>query len=394
MARDRSGEGRGKIPRAILSKEVRPRDLVWSWRADEPNGGGGENCAFITDDGMADLPCSYHLPYACRGAAGSWQVTQGAGSWSGGGAACAQELGEAYRFAVPGNFPEARAVKAATSAGAWTWVNLHDRSLEGTWQANVEARPIERTSQHGGPGGDPFDHRDHLGLGLQWTMNIRKVYLRSNTRINKVGVVYNNGFAIEQGGNGGSYAEMSLSWNEPIDDAEVCIDRRNGKDRVFYLAFRTNRGRVLEGGTYRGTCTACSGREVIGLFGRSAEHLQALGFYTRSTADHRGWNHGEPNGGSAENCARFHGKILTDYACSASFPFACRNDGGQWRLSAQSGSWTQGNAACAAEGGTYRFAAPRTEREAQGLATAMAGLPSVWIHYSDRISEGAWRFGS
>lgn len=373
-----------------------PEDVVWGWRDDEPDRGTSENCAFLNQNGLGDLACTANLPYACRGPSGLWKVTAGTGVWEDGYDTCVNEYGQGYQFAVPFNAPEMlELIEEADLGSDWLWVNYHDRSVEGVWQANVEPSDIWKTPDYGGNGGEAFDDLSYLGLQRQWTSNLRRIYLRHNTRINKLGIEYNNGSIVEHGGNGGSHDQMWLGGGEFIQGVKVCTKKRDGKQRVYYLEFTTNRNNSLAGGQAIGTCTEYwfESRSLIGFYGRSNDHLQSIGFYARDQQQ-SGWNHGEPNGGGSENCARFGNGVLIDKACGDSYRFACRNSTGTWKVTTQTGTWDQGAGLCRSElGSNHTFAAPRTRKDAELIMSAMGGSGNVWVNYSDRENEGVWRFG-
>lgn len=108
---------------------------IWSWGENEPNNAGGEDCAHQRSDGRwNDISCDRTYFYACQSNNDdTWAISNYDGSWSDGDAAC-ENLGN-YRFSVPTNSLENEKLKAAKGGIDDVWLNYHDRSTEGEWQA-------------------------------------------------------------------------------------------------------------------------------------------------------------------------------------------------------------------------------------------------------------------
>lgn len=114
---------------------------IWSWDQNEPNNwGNNEHCAESWDNGRYnDRACGDVLQFACQQpGTHNWYVTTGSGPWASGQQQCASETGGQYRFATPTNgYDQARMMAAKTERGAGrVWLNLHDRRIEGHWEAN------------------------------------------------------------------------------------------------------------------------------------------------------------------------------------------------------------------------------------------------------------------
>lgn len=110
------------------------------------------------------------------------------------------------------------------------------------------------------------------------------------------------------------------------------------------------------------------------------------------------WDVNEPNNWNNEDCAEMWGNgRWNDAACAGARRFSCKNaDTGEWRISQKSGAWSDGAAACSSEaGGAFLFDVPANGYENRKLdeARKSAGASSVWLNFSDAISEGNWEKG-
>ncbi|WP_420589267.1 phosphatidylinositol-specific phospholipase C domain-containing protein [Bacterioplanoides sp.] len=106
------------------------------------------------------------------------------------------------------------------------------------------------------------------------------------------------------------------------------------------------------------------------------------------------WDKNEPNNhGGNQDCAVQWGNGRWDDAyCTDQHYFACENQNdGSWSLSTYKGEWTQGEAACAALGGDYKFSVPTSSKDNENLKTAKGGNSHVWLNYNDRQVEGNWQ---
>jgi hypothetical protein len=91
------------------------------------------------------------------------------------------------------------------------------------------------------------------------------------------------------------------------------------------------------------------------------------------------WAPGQPAAGSTNQCARSDGDThLRAVGCDDSHVFACVDSSGAWHVTAATGPWTAGPAACAAEFVGSHFAAPPNGYR-NGLMRSVAGSASVWV---------------
>lgn len=100
------------------------------------------------------------------------------------------------------------------------------------------------------------------------------------------------------------------------------------------------------------------------------------------------WRTDEP-ATSADGACATHGADgrfgAADCAAATPRPFAC-HDGSQWRITLSSGPWSDGEAACTAEG-LGSFSVPWNGYENERLKDAKSG-PDVWLDY--RALGGTW----
>lgn len=105
--------------------------LVWSWKTNEPPFNSNGLCAFEDAGGRFDSDaCDSSIPrkFACMSSTG-WVISNGAGSWSEGEAACEAQTAI---FAVPRNGYENELLKAASNSQE-VWLAYHFDSSTGTW---------------------------------------------------------------------------------------------------------------------------------------------------------------------------------------------------------------------------------------------------------------------
>ena len=105
--------------------------------------------------------------------------------------------------------------------------------------------------------------------------------MRSNARVDQVGVTLSNGTKLTHGGTGGSFSSLTLGSTEYVSSAYLCQAKHNNHTRVFYAKFTTNLGRTLAGGRTTSTCTtrtAPAGWQIAGFTGRSGSEVDKIGF--------------------------------------------------------------------------------------------------------------------
>jgi len=268
---------------------LKPQDLVWSWRTGEPNNANGqEHCAVsASDNRFNDVACNETHWVACRNQSGDWKVTGSGAQFKDGDARCKADFGSSYSFAVPVNAREYKRLLDTRRPTGDVWLNYQDLSMEGQWIANSSARlPYVTVASSGGDGGSSFDDKEEMKFDLYRSKprSVRKVVLRSGTRVDRVALEYSDGRSVGHGGSGGSERVLTLGTDEHVNQYEMCVDKHKGSKRVFYLKLRTNKGHEVVGGKKDGSCSSgtYTGKHLFGFHGRSGENVDALGFYFRA----------------------------------------------------------------------------------------------------------------
>jgi hypothetical protein len=142
------------------------------------------------------------------------------------------------------------------------------------WSTNTA---YEFSEQFGGPGGGTFNDIDRVPAGGRATT----IFIRSGSRLDRVGLTLSNGTALEHGGTGGTLASLTLGNDEYVTTAYLCRGQRNGRARVFHARFTTNLGRTLAGGSTTSDCitrSAPPGWQIAGFHGRSGTEVDKIGF--------------------------------------------------------------------------------------------------------------------
>jgi len=138
------------------------------------------------------------------------------------------------------------------------------------------------SEQYGGPHGNYFNDVDRVAPGARAT----EISLRSDARVDQMGVTLADGTKLTHGGEGGSYSSLALGSNEYVNSAYLCQGSKDNHTRVFYAKFTTNLGRTLAGGSTTSDCvtrTAPAGWQIAGFTGRADAEVDKIGFiYTRN----------------------------------------------------------------------------------------------------------------
>lgn len=134
---------------------------------------------------------------------------------------------------------------------------------------------LRKTSSIGGNGGSRFDDASKLSTG-EWLLGI---VLRSGRRVDRI-EFHTTRQTLRHGGSGGRQKSLSMNHGEWIEIIDVCEDHHRS-NRIFYVKFRTTRGRTLSGGTRNGSCHIFRfkrNHHVFGMHGRSGNEIDRLGF--------------------------------------------------------------------------------------------------------------------
>ncbi|MBU3020670.1 jacalin-like lectin [Aestuariibacter sp. A3R04] len=143
------------------------------------------------------------------------------------------------------------------------------------WRYETDSQ-IQWSDKYGGNGGTNFSDLDALAT----SNGISKIALRAGRRVDQIQLTFNSGSVSTRGGSGGSLEVLELQSGEYLTSLEICIGNKNGSDRVFYAAFKTNRENRIEGGRKSNECqtiTAPQGWQIEGLHGSSGDEIDSLG---------------------------------------------------------------------------------------------------------------------
>jgi hypothetical protein len=102
------------------------------------------------------------------------------------------------------------------------------------------------------------------------------------------------------------------------------------------------------------------------------------------------WAKGEPNNASDEDCTELNASgRWNDLACSATRPFACQDakDPDRFVVTSAQGSFQEGETRCNAEYPGTHFSVPQNAYQNARLTSAAQGK-SIWLNFTDRVTEG------
>lgn len=141
--------------------------------------------------------------------------------------------------------------------------------------AALQAVPYQRSSQYGGTGGNPFSD------DLTEVCRLSKLVIRSGARVDAITAVWelSNGTTrtgTRHGGTGGNEQTITFTKGETI----IRVEGRSGSE-LDQITFFTSDGRKF--GPYGGgggNPFTFTGSPVNGFFGRSADRVDAIGFFT------------------------------------------------------------------------------------------------------------------
>ncbi|MEM8996051.1 MAG: hypothetical protein AAGF23_14790, partial [Acidobacteriota bacterium] len=185
----------------LFHEDVKAKHMVWSWLEDQPSGDGDCGIANGWLGGFDDVPCNYDLKYACYGdVTDTWYVTSQKGHWDGGQQACVAQFGAGVDFAVPTNPRQMKDLLDTTTE--WVYVNYHDQSVEGVWQANTAPKNVRKQAYVGDIHiGNPIDQRYMIDRRL-YTGSYTEVTaarIRAKDRIKGIELTFSDGAVRRDG---------------------------------------------------------------------------------------------------------------------------------------------------------------------------------------------------
>jgi hypothetical protein len=135
---------------------------------------------------------------------------------------------------------------------------------------------LKLSDQFGGPHGTSYNDVNLLPAAPA----VHSIGIRTGSRVDGVNLTLSNGTTFVHGGTGGSPQTLNLASGEYVTKVDMNSGEKDGHTRVFWIAFTTNLGRVLTGGSATGTSasyTAPSGWQIVGFHGRSGDELDKMG---------------------------------------------------------------------------------------------------------------------
>ncbi|SFT00474.1 jacalin-like lectin [Marininema halotolerans] len=123
----------------------------------------------------------------------------------------------------------------------------------------------------GGNGGGSFNDLSKMSS----QNDVKKIILRTGSRVDQIGVQYTDGLTLRHGGSGGGEKALELGSNEWISQTTFCKG-----NTIHYAKIVTNQGRTVSGGNSTNECRvfkAPSGFKIAGFWGSSGSELDRVG---------------------------------------------------------------------------------------------------------------------
>lgn len=140
----------------------------------------------------------------------------------------------------------------------------------------------------GGPHGDPFN--DVAGVLSGEVPILTSLTVRGGSRVDAVSftVKYKSTGATataSHGGSGGDAKTLNLASGEFVTSTKFCSGQKDGRTRVFYASFTTNKGNTLANGVATSDCQTVNVPSdngdgawgLAGFWGRSGDEIDRLG---------------------------------------------------------------------------------------------------------------------
>ncbi|GGY55102.1 hypothetical protein GCM10011297_29990 [Bacterioplanes sanyensis] len=340
------------------------------WNSNEPNGDNGENCAVQTrTGGWQDVSCNSSLPIACfdafDGANGSWQIATAApfASVSDLSAECEGQHGGRYQFFAPITLSQQAALQAQMSTSQ-VFINARDAETEGVWKLNqqINAWDVNQPGNHNcvmvSASNGRWSTADcSLSKPVACTSGSQWYFTNTTTSLSD----FASGQALCESEFGQGYLFKA---SRTLEDAQ----------KLLYDARMAGLG---------------------GDYWINGSRLTGSWVWNNSAVTVPIWSGGEPDGGTAENCATLaaNGDWSDEVCADVARAYLCRNDS-NWQITGNGvlDDFRNGTQACEALGSGWRFAAPATlnDNTAAAAAITAAGGNPVWINASDQQDEDNW----
>ncbi|KAL7997474.1 putative jacalin-like lectin domain-containing protein [Plasmopara halstedii] len=153
--------------------------------------------------------------------------------------------------------------------------------------AYVADDAVQLSASFGGDFGTEFSDQSSATSGQK----IESITIRAGKRVDGIVLVVKSPkeATFNHGGYGGKPNTLTLGNEEYIVSMEAHWDTYKGKKRIFFLAFSTNAGKSVSGGShtqYNDTAKAPEGCQLGGFFGRAGDEVDKIGaIWTRISAE-------------------------------------------------------------------------------------------------------------
>jgi hypothetical protein len=147
--------------------------------------------------------------------------------------------------------------------------------IEVDWSYSTAANRA-LSDQWGGPHGTNYNDVSSLPA----TPVVQQLKISTGARVDRVETVLSNGYVFSHGGTGGTEQTLTLRTGEYLGSVSLCSGQYSGHSRIFSIAFSTNTGRTLSGGSTTSSCTsytAPAGWQIVAFHGRSGDGVDKLG---------------------------------------------------------------------------------------------------------------------
>ena len=141
-----------------------------------------------------------------------------------------------------------------------------------TWSLNNDLR---QSDIWGGPHGTFFNDLPSIPSSPK----LASITLKGASRLDSVSVTLRSGQTFTHGGSGGTASTLALATGEYLTKATVCQAQKDNTTRIFYIAFTSSTGRLVQSGTKSGDCVdwvAETGFGVVGFVGANGDEVDQL----------------------------------------------------------------------------------------------------------------------
>jgi hypothetical protein len=372
-----------------------PSLVTWE-QGEQSDSNGGEDCTAMHDNGrFNDGNCDAERHVLCwTGSDDGFRISNAAAPWNEAWQHCYwEERGEI--FAKPEIYWEQRAVidKMKSEGYGSIWVNYTDQRKEGHFES------VPYLAEHYAKG-QPNDGNlmPHLSQGEDCTYLMKEsdgtlVLLDADCS-----TYYLNFLCVDRQDEKFVVSESKgYFWQGP----DVC-NAEGGWDWVFSIPTSSTSpqlpwdqlaGDISNFTDQHSTVKIWFNLNDTNYEGRYEERRPGIGYHFSYMFDSYLWATGHPTTDDTKNYVAFTSHGWMDQDGSESLRHACRNSvTGDWKASAESGSWLDGFRQCRSLGANWYFGHPQNY-ESDQIEKYIAGFDSLWLNWTDEHEEGVWRPG-